>query len=373
MVTVTLSLYGSAIPVRGAQELEHELRIGARDGAIEDTFGRIADVARLSDGRIAVLDQQDRALKIYSAAGEHLLTVGGSGEGPGEFISPTGVTVTPDGLYVYDARLRRISRFNPAGQHISTTSFFRDLGQLDRVVAVRGGRWIAASGGFDGNDMVDLVAGRITEDQVGLHHVYFIHDEQVDTLHSYRSRATFWYDSEDLSAFGPVQNTRTFPLGMWAVSGDSLLVTVDPVEGQVRLYAIGLNGPLELRAEQELHLRPVPVDATPWQEYAEDRARAMENVRRVDVVGPAYHPHFTDVLLDDEGWVWLRRHREGSDVAEEFASYLVVRVADGVTWDAELPGRFKPYALEDGRLVGVSWDEFDVQYVEVYRLVRDHP
>lgn len=44
-----------------------------------------------------------------------------------------------------------------------------------------------------------------------------------------------------MAAFGPVQNTRTFSLGMWAVSGDSLLVTVDPVEGRVRLYAIGLK------------------------------------------------------------------------------------------------------------------------------------
>jgi hypothetical protein len=60
------------------------LVIGAGKGA-DDALGRIAGVTRLSDGRVVVADQSTLQLKFYDASGRHLKSVGGKGQGPGEF------------------------------------------------------------------------------------------------------------------------------------------------------------------------------------------------------------------------------------------------------------------------------------------------
>src|SRR5688572_26968412 len=51
----------------------------------DQQLGRIAGVTRLTDGRIVVADQSTLQLKFFDASGRHLQSVGGNGQGPGEF------------------------------------------------------------------------------------------------------------------------------------------------------------------------------------------------------------------------------------------------------------------------------------------------
>ena len=60
---------------------------------------------------IFVLDSRSRRIHVVSS-GQIVDSFGGSGEGPGEFIFPAGMAVTPNGsVYVSDPPLARISRF----------------------------------------------------------------------------------------------------------------------------------------------------------------------------------------------------------------------------------------------------------------------
>ena len=79
-------------------------------------FGFISDVAFLDDGTIAVAEVQSGEIRVFDTTGEHEFTLGGQGEGPGEFRTPALVAeFGPDSLVGYDARLRRTTIFPRSG------------------------------------------------------------------------------------------------------------------------------------------------------------------------------------------------------------------------------------------------------------------
>ncbi len=78
-----------------------QTRLAAPIGAIE-----------LADGRILVADKSDRDIKVYSAAGQRLATLGRPGEGPNEFQSMTGLVLKGGVVYAMDSRRLLINRFD---------------------------------------------------------------------------------------------------------------------------------------------------------------------------------------------------------------------------------------------------------------------
>ena len=77
-----------------------------------DSLGRLSGVALDRAGVVYVSDLSDARVWVFDAAGRSLPAIGRKGRGPGEFGSPTGIAIGPDGrLYVRDAA--RVSRFVP--------------------------------------------------------------------------------------------------------------------------------------------------------------------------------------------------------------------------------------------------------------------
>ncbi len=60
-------------------------------------FGEIEDLLIDADGTIYVLDSQLANVKVFSAAGQHLRTIGREGDGPGEARAPGDLVFMPDG------------------------------------------------------------------------------------------------------------------------------------------------------------------------------------------------------------------------------------------------------------------------------------
>jgi hypothetical protein len=83
--------------------------LGAVNGAVE---GR--------DGAVYVVDPRSSKVVIFDRSGRYRAAFGGEGEGPGEFRTAARIASAPDGsMYVWDPRLKRISRFAPDGKSIS--------------------------------------------------------------------------------------------------------------------------------------------------------------------------------------------------------------------------------------------------------------
>ena len=112
---VTNELLGTN--ARCALSDEPILSIGTVDGDEPHLFYQVRQAARLSDGSIAVVDGSSREVRIFTATGEHLRSMGGAGDGPGEFRGPWLLWVLPgDTLWVGDYMPWRFNVFSPAGE-----------------------------------------------------------------------------------------------------------------------------------------------------------------------------------------------------------------------------------------------------------------
>jgi len=94
--------------------------LGVLQGDEAQQFSMIGGATRFSDGRIAVLEQLTAELRFFDSAGVHLSTVGGFGEGPGEFRHARAlVRLAGDTLAVWDVRDQSINLFSSAGGFLS--------------------------------------------------------------------------------------------------------------------------------------------------------------------------------------------------------------------------------------------------------------
>ena len=77
---------------------------------------RVVGVARLEDGRVAVLSQGNHQLYLFEPSGELSAVIGGRGEGPGEFDRPQLLQyLAPDTLAVWDYWFAPASYFDTGG------------------------------------------------------------------------------------------------------------------------------------------------------------------------------------------------------------------------------------------------------------------
>ena len=123
----------------GPRTLVEELSIGVLEGEEEEMFGRISDIAVDEVGGIYVFDGQAPALRYYDAEGNYVRTLGGEGEGPGEYRDASlGLVIRSDGrLIMRDPRNRRLNVYNPDGSFsedwpINSGLFTRNSTFIDR-------------------------------------------------------------------------------------------------------------------------------------------------------------------------------------------------------------------------------------------------
>lgn len=98
-----------------------EVEIGVVEGESAYQLHDVVDAARLSDGRIVVLNAGTHELRYYDAEGRHLVSVGGEGGGPGEFRRPSHLFRLPgDSLLVVDASNQRLSLHDSEGRYVTS-------------------------------------------------------------------------------------------------------------------------------------------------------------------------------------------------------------------------------------------------------------
>lgn len=97
-----------------ADEPDLVIRSSEDDGAI--VLSDVRDVEVLPRGRVAVANGSGNDILVFDAAGEHVATWGGTGDGPGEFRSLEWLaSLLPDSLAAGDGRLRRVTIFDSEG------------------------------------------------------------------------------------------------------------------------------------------------------------------------------------------------------------------------------------------------------------------
>jgi hypothetical protein len=104
--------------------LEEELTIGETEGREESAFFQLRDVDADESGRIFTLDSKEANVKVFDQDGHHLRTIGGRGQGPGEFQIPNDIFVDDKNrIYISDVGNDRLSVFEEDGDFADSFNF----------------------------------------------------------------------------------------------------------------------------------------------------------------------------------------------------------------------------------------------------------
>lgn len=252
-------------------------------------------IAGLGEQGVAVVDQFSGRLIRFDGRGRAVSVVGGSGQGPGEFMSPMGLFPTAQGVGVFDAGLGRITLFGPdgglAGSFRSPLTFspvsvpFGPNGLVLLDVFSRSGArgpepsvvWtsdVTAAGGPDWQrvDLQELAAAvpDAPEPSDGL------------VVGSGQAGRVYWGWGE----------------------GDYRIVAQDPPTRAV-LFDVHRSLERPERDAEELQERQ--------DRYRQLRQMGARGANPTDDL--ALHPHFAQFLEDDCGRLWVRTYRGGRDAA----------------------------------------------------------
>lgn len=330
--------------------LVEELRIGSDEPGPE-LFGQIAALAVDDDGRILVLDQQASELRIFAPDGSHEATVGGPGEGPGEFLRPFGVAVHPEDATTWVVATNRYTVFDHGGEFVTTHP---------RPFSYFALPW---PGGFGQDGHLGDVASSTTFVRLddGL--------EPVDTLAIPTVEVEQIRVTRDDGA-GLMTLVRPFASRLhWQVDRDGRLWTAE--SARMHFVATTASGDtVETRGREHT---PVPVTPAEAEEAAAGVEMAIGGLGtdvRVegDLRAAPMKPAFQTFLVDDDGRLWV-----DPSVPEDAAPALELWTAAG-DWAGRIE---RPSGLELGfprpvargpHFWAVVTDELGVPNVVRYRI-----
>lgn len=354
--------------------VEEILTIGEAAGDPDYQFGQVVAVDPMSDGRIAVLDAQAQRVQIYGADGTYQESIGGPGNGPGEFSAGTGALFVGRGdtIVVPDMGNQRITLIPPEGDASSFPL------QLEQGIPMR----------FDLTDDGLLVSQRramnfgdpsaeTSPTDLILEQRY--NGELVDTLLTPRRGGTF-----EMSSGGP--KIKLFaPEPMWTMLSDDRLAFASNDTYRINVY--GPDGELQQIVQFPHEQRPVT------EREQETVRRAIRQLWEENGVPPQamdqmmssmsfaqFWPAFTQMRRGPRGTLWVQRIRDLESMSDEDLQNWNPQSDSGAPeWDVfeadgryggmiEMPARFTPLSIEEDRIYGIFRDDFDVQYVRVYRL-----
>lgn len=349
------------------------VRIGAVDGPPAYQFSRIAYAARLSEGKIVVVDGGSSELRWFGPHGRFQFRAGGRGEGPGEFLRVVSATVTPqDSVVLYDSRTQRLTWFGPGGS-LSHTLRLELLGMVS-LVPLQDTRLVIAEerptfnlGGAEYNYTRDSILILVTGSA----------SRPLDTLmHGAGREAATWVQYTD----GKPSGTRQFglPFGHPTLVGAASDRIVMVEDGRDEMTFFDEEGEV-VRSARRTDVNRPPLSAALRQEYVRNavhaaRARGLpeglakagaEGLLEVVPEGQRVSPF--DLMLTDavSGRIWVRDHLFEWNAGE--AQRWTVHDSIGqVLARVTTPPGFDVTQVGPNHVVGVERDEMGVEYVVAY-------
>ena len=343
-VLITLvSLHINARAQPASIAMEEIFRIGEEGDDL--VFGNIARVASDARGRIYVADYQNPVVHVFSTTGALISTIGGPGEGPGEFEDVDDVVVGPNGkVYVWDGWLVRLSIFEER-----------------------------ASGEFEFSDMVSIAGhnGQVPSSilGVGSQGMVFLYitpygfcDECSNT--GTRSLNAMLVD-ENGQAVGEPLVTLPSNERVEVVRQDGVTVKPKPfgststitMSASGMLYS-GWSDAINIRArslsgdKQKTFRRdyaPLPVTRRELNAAVEDWSREEREALRKSGM-PRIRPVFKNFVVDDNSCIWVQT----SAATGEATAECIVIGPDGADVAAvSLPATLTLKTIRGGKAVGV--------------------
>ncbi len=345
---------------------EPTLSIGAVEGDPAYELFRVADATRLPDGRIVVANAGSAELRMFDETGAHLGTWGGEGEGPGEFGrgGPSGVGRWPgDSILASDTYARRFSVFDANGEHGRTTAlpdpFFRLIGVLPggKLFVGTVSSFRPPDGEFpDGVARIELAYGLAEAD-----------GRSPSTLGTHPG-AEWAANAEEMSV-------RPHPFSrspIYAVWGELVVIGAND-RYEIRAYATDGGLRRLVRRDHDAR-RPTRADLDAYfaRRYenlsGEERSARMAEV--ADMTLTEAFPAFNTIRVDELAHLWVEEYRQPGETGR---TWTVFDPAGRVLGFMETPPGLRVFEIGPDYILGAAYDEFRIEYVQLWPLDRSGP
>lgn len=352
------------------------------------SFQRISDIRLGDDGqRIYVADPREAQVTVWTPEGSLLLSVGGEGEGPGEFRGSTdAIHLTRDGFQVQDRD--RFVLFALDGRHLATVPVpssvsyrgfrFRPLAMLeDGSLLVYPSVDSAYRIGFWGGDPVDeLPVVRLMErDGHWTVDTLAILDVRTEVL------GTGDPDNLALTMFTAQPYRDPDQVFYWQSQSVVLVRMRGLGPGEVDLAELSAEG--DTVWSQRMSFAPVALPAKEVEELVDGLAGRLAEVRgspslvgdarsavREALYVPEHYPPVQEAVLASNGELWMRTFEDAGIDSLNVWYAVRVRETDSPVRRILLPASFSPHDATDTHVWGSRRDAFDVRYVVGRQLIR---
>ena len=344
--------------------------VGEEGGDESFLFSEVIGLGRLSDGSVAAIDRRSNEIRVFADDGRHLRSMGGSGEGPGEFSNAWFLWVLPgDTLWAGDWRPWRYNVFTSAGEFVTAVPMTPPYPNSSQ--------W---GGVLDNGVSVNVRNGGPVEPS------FVIPDTLIVEAHDTDGRLVSTIARVPDVAHGMTGKSEALGINLVLRPLFAGRAMADAAGTRV---AIGHGGSPEVRLlDSAFQLRRIvrwsdpgreitPADVREWRDnYAEsrggrnsDRWSQFDDVR-VDPEIPAadFFPAFTYIMLGRDGRLWVLPYQRPGQDRRNFMAFQ----SDG-TFVCHLtqPPSFNVHEFGADYALGVEVDELGVQTVAMYRL--SHP
>lgn len=342
--------------------------IGVLEGEPDYQLFDVAGALRLADGRIVIAENGASELRFYDSRGRHLSSTGRAGGGPGEFGTITSMSATPgDTMVVLDSRNRRISYFGPSGtfSHSVPLPFLAEMGGFpvfaapfdDGTVFLVVRDYFGSGGLGAGLTSGELVYVRCRASGA-----------LMDTL-AVRPGTELYSAVQGENRLGGV---RPFGLssqyafhrnGFFHGSGDSYEIEHLNQEGDLRRF---IRRPIANMEVTEADLEGYKGE---WIEKAADETQRAINETLVEAIPfPEAFPAYRRLIVDADGNLWVEAYRKPGDNQPR---WTVFDRAGQMLGEVRTPEGFTVFQIVENFVLGRWEDEFDVQHVVMYPLLKE--
>lgn len=339
---------------------EPAVEIGMLDGPPEYQLDRVGTARRLPDGRIAVANG-GAEIRFYNGEGVYLRTIGRHGDGPGEFQTLSQLFATPDSIFAYDGRARRISVFDASGRFVRSTAL--EGAGFPRVVGRFGdGTYVATvSQAYGPGGVEDGVSRRplavLRYDAGGA---------MLDTLAVIPGYESFVQTQDG----GFTVTSLLFGRAPVMAAAEDAAVLGGNDAYHLEVYQPDGSLARLIRRRQET----LPVKDADWAALRDERLEGLEGEWRSRIesmIGkmprPQTMPFYSSALLDEDGNVWVEDFRSPTDPE---ALWSIFDLEGRWLGRVAMPDRFRPTHVGAAWVVGVWRDDLEVQHVRVHRIAK---
>lgn len=378
-VTITTHTNGHIEQLPVTTLTEPDVSIGTLEGEPGQQLYQVRGATRLADGTIIVLNGGTHEVRIYDAEGGFVDAIGRQGGGPGEFMLPILLRRTAaDTVAVYDLAERRLTfiGFDVADDTLDepgiTGAVARTLNAPRQLSGLTGlldstRVLLAAPPRVDSEGLVDLPVDVTVLD---------LETGATDTIGSFGRR------QEVRTVQGEIIIAVDVPYTVFPTvrAHDGSIFVVDGVSPDVRVY--GSDGRLERIMRLDRLARPV--SRSTFDDYVEQRiARSRELMGGGETRGlpadearrlyesmslPEMQPFYDALIVAGNGDVWLR---EFELRPEGYHDWTVLDQTGRPTARFRVPVGLAVREAGADYVLGVSLDEYDVEYVQLYRFGED--